>query len=222
MTLPDVIKYTSSNGNPPDGLINAIKTVYGIENPLTAEIIKLDKSSTYKGNIETVVLWNSGWRTNTEVDSYVQLQFPKRFVFLSGYSLKGSGGFYSKKWRVEGFNQGEENDKSKWILLARNTSTERGFCGNEGSNCGSYSFVTYCVNLLNKGFQYIRWTGESSSNDGSSSCRFSVGGIELYGTLSTVNSLAKRKTRNFCTYRACLIYVSSSFVLFTYIFVAIK
>ena len=99
MTLPDTIKFLSSNGSPPDGLIHAIKNKYSITNPLSSGIIKLSASSTYLGNIQTVVLWNSDmWNTDMAVGSYVQLQFPKRFVFLSGYSLKGTDSyFYSKK-----------------------------------------------------------------------------------------------------------------------------
>ena len=132
MALPDTIKYLSSNGNPPDGLINAIKNVYSISNPLTSGIINLSPSSTDSGNVETVVLWNSNvWTTKKEEGSYLQLQFPKRFIFLSGYSLRGTTTYYySKTWRVEGFNEGEESDKTKWTLLARNTSSERNYCGN--------------------------------------------------------------------------------------------
>ena len=184
MTLPDIIRRISSNGSPPDGLINAIKTVYKITNPLTSGIIKLDASSTYSGNVETVVLWNSDkWMTNSEVGSFVQMKFPKRFVFLSGYSLK--------KWRVEGFNEGEENDPSKWTLIARNESDQRNFCGNhDGGNCRSADFATYSTNIINKGFQYIRLTGEESSAGGTS-CRFSTAAIELYGILSTMSSIMK-------------------------------
>ena len=141
----------------------------------------------------------------------------KRFVFLSGYSLRGTNNyFYSKKWRVEGFNEDEENDKTKWALLARNTSSERNYCNNVANNCGSTAYATYSVDLLNKGFQYIRFTGEEASDGGGSSCRFGTSAIELYGILSKTGI---KRTKNLCSQKACLIYKSDNIMILSFILV---
>ena len=214
MDLPDTIKYLSSKGSPPDGLINAIKNVYHISNPLTSGIINLSPSSTDSGNVQTVVLWNSNlWQTKREEGPYVQFRFPERFVFLSGYSLKGNdGGYYSKKWRVDGFNEGEENNKTKWTLLARNTSAEKSYCGRGDYNCGSTAYATYSIKSQYKGFQYIRFTGEEASNGGGSSCKFATSAIELYGILSKTEIRAEV----FKTHKTRLIYISNYIIMFFY------
>ena len=224
MTLPSVIGPINSKGNPPDGLINEIKTKYSIANPITAGIVTPTASATQKGSVDTVILWDSfNWYTSIDSGSYLQLFFPKRYIFLSGYSLRGiaDGFHYQKKWRVEGFNIGEENDKDKWTLLARNTSTERSFCNNNGCNnngCQSTSIATYSIPQINKAFQYIRWTYEEPSCSGYE--RIATSGVELYGTLSSVATISRKK--NLCTQRACLLYRSNMFVIMTFILINIK
>ena len=211
MSLPASIKYASSNGSPPDGLINAIKTKYGIQNPISSGIIKLEASSTASGNIETVVLWNTDcWRTKSESGSYIQLQFSQRYVFLSGYSIGevSTGSYYSKTWRVQGFNPGEKNSPNKWSLLSRNTSAERNLCSC-ASNCNGNAFRTYNVNQRNKGFQFIRFTCEESSAGGTS-CRFATSGLELYGTLSSTNFHSSKKVKKLYALK---------FLIFTYILI---
>lgn len=199
MPLPGSIIVQKSKGNPPDGIINEIRTKYGISNPIDAGIVIPTASSTQAsyGSIETVVLWNSfGWDTNKESAPYLQICFPNRYVFASSYSIRGINriDYYQKAWSVHGFNANEESVESKWMKLAQHNANETNFCG--GLNyCASTAVSSYSIKSLNKGFQCIRWTGIESSEP-SSNFRFVASGVELYGALSTSSNNWKQKLRS--------------------------
>ena len=206
MVIPSVIGPIDSGGNPPDGIINAIRNTYSISNPITEGIVVPTASSTQYGTVGNVVMWNSTlWSTPQMTNPYLQLEFPKRLLFITGYSLKGHAGnsyCYQKSWRVEGFNKGEEEYPSKWTLISQNTAAEKNFCGCS-TKCNSKAIVTYKTAQQSKGFQYIRWTAESTYCS-ASSVRFLTAGIEVYGKLTT-SSGEKKKICTCFLYRAPLI-----------------
>ena len=188
MTIPHII-HVESKGNYLSGIINEIKTKYNFSNPIKNGMIIPTSSKEELGDVGTVVLWNENvFRTRLEGDNiYVQLMFPNRYLFINAYSLRGIydeehyNRDYAKKWRVEGFNVGEEDDRRKWTLLAENTSSEGDYCGT-GMYCQSLNIATFTTKRINRGFRYIRWTATASSNPGSY-LNFATSGIDVYGKL---------------------------------------
>ena len=204
MLLPDVIGPISSKGNPPDGIITEIKSKHNVIDPIQSKIVIPTASSSYSNYaVSTVIFWNApNWHTKGEKGSYLQLQFPRRKIYLTGYSIKGisdSDRCYQKTWRVEGFNHDEKNCKEKWTFLARNYANETNFCGCT-AGCTTTAISTYQIPMPSKGFEYIRWTIEETSN--SENHRFVSSGIEVYGTLLK---------SNFCSKKVCRTYASRSF-----------
>ena len=210
MSIPDKIGPINPSGNSLSGIINHLKEQYSINNPREKGIVVPTASSTYQGSIDTVVTHGSSvWITAHDSPPYLQLQFPGRYLFPVGYSLRGvkagNTWCYSKRWRLEGFNPGEENDTSKWDLLARNSSLEQNFCLNE-AECQTLNVSTYNMRPTRKGYQYIRWTGEEMACK-EIKFRFSTSGVDVYGTLSTKQRRQNIKTclRNINTYSNMLL-----------------
>ena len=149
---------------------------------------------------------------------YFQLEFPKSFLFLSGYSMKGiirsgENTCYQKSWRIEGFNKGEESDTSKWKLIGRNSSSEDNFCGST-QWCTSSDIATYKLTQQTTGFNFIRWTAESTYCISISNTRFVTAGIEVYGKLTTASGNKKIVCTCFL-YRAPLISPAICTILFS-------
>ena len=198
MSLPSTIGPINPNGNTLCGIVNHLREQYSISDPVESRIIVPNASSTNQGNINTTLMHtNSVWNTKSDSPPYYQLQFPGRYLYPIGYSLQGVTQSnvkwcYSKRWRVEGFNPGEENDPSKWDLLARNSSSEQNFCLQQ-TGCQTLSISTYNMKKPKKGYQYIRWTSEELSCAAVTN-RFTTSGVDVYGTLSTIQRRGDLRT----------------------------
>ena len=209
MKLPIVIGPIEPNGNTLEGIFNEIKTKYSISNPIKSRIVVPSASSNcYNSDPNTLVLWNyQYWLSNISDEiPYAQLHFPGRKLQITSYSLRGvtgteNGYYYQKKWKVEGFNEGEEEDKNKWDILAENTSSEGDFCGT-GYSCKSQSIATFSTKKTRKAYSYFRWTALEPSH--SNYLRFATSAIEVYGTLF----LSKLT----CTHNRCIYGQSTRFV----------
>lgn len=211
MTLPNVIGPINPNGNTLSGIINEIKNKYGFKDPISSKFVIPNSSYVNPGNVETVVLWNANTfrtRLKSSEDVFVELWFPNRYLYITAYSLQGISDntiYYQKEWKVEGYNQGEENVRSKWVLLAENTSSQGDFCGT-GAYCSGKKIATFTTKKVNKGFQYIRFTGtQNSYEDGF--LTFAASAIDVYGTLTS-------KYKKLCSQRVCVNYRSKTLLLF--------
>lgn len=196
MGLPYGIYSNKPEGNSLRGIIYQIVNKYGIKNPLTSKIIELDSPTTKGGELETIVLWNNDcWKTYIEKpnEAYVQMKFPGRFLFPSAYSIRGTNvsSHYAKSWDVFGFNEGDEENRNNWELLAKHTAAEGNFCDNI-KLCNTKAIATYMISQRTKGFRYIRWSATESSTSNIDN-HFATSGIEVYGLLS--------KSEEFCLKR---------------------
>lgn len=193
MSLPKVIGPVT----PKDGLLSIIyelKNTYEIADPISKNIVIPSSSKVNQGNIESMINWNAevfqtGLKKGENV--YFQLAFLSRYLFPTAYSIRGVPSnlnrFYATKWKVEGFNFGEEEDEKKWVLLAENNSSEGDFCGT-GKNCNGKKVATFRTKETKKGFRYIRFTSlDTSGDDGT--IHFTSSGVDVYGTLRTASNL---------------------------------
>ena len=214
MSLPKVIGPVYPN-NDLSGIIYQIKNVYNIANPISNNIVVPSSSKITVGVIETMIMWNADCFQTFLVrgqNVYFQLEFPNRYIYPTAYSIRGVpssyGRYYAAKWKVEGFNFGEEEDKNQWKLLAENTSSEGDYCGHN-IVCDGKKIATFPIPKTNKGFRYIRFTPLESSGD-DEYMHFTSSGIDIFGTLRTYSNLP-------CTYNICNAKSSSSFNLFVMI-----
>ena len=204
MTLPNVIGATQRDNSSLSGIIYEIVNTYKIKDPISSKIVIPSASSNTDGNVRTLVLWDSFlWRTvkTIGVEPYFQLKFPKRYVIPTAYSLRGilseTERCYTRKWVIYGFNKGEENDRSKWDVLAENTSDEHSFCGTS-IYCNTDEVYTYQMKPTSKGYNYIRLTAlESSCGTRWNNVHLATSGVDIYGTLVKPSKITCRIKRSF-------------------------
>ena len=218
MVLPNSISSIKTKDNELKGIIYQIINKYNIANPLTNNIIELNSSITQNGDRNTVVLWNQYWQTFLKKPNevFIQMKFPGRYLFPSGYSMKGTeiGRHYAKKWSLQGFNEGDENNRNNWELLNENTAAEGGYCKNV-EVCVTGDVASYSVSQRTKGYRYLRWTSiESSTSNGD--IHFATSEIEIYGVLSSNKSFFKciftRKSFHHSTYSMSMLLMISFLV----------
>ena len=217
MGLPLVIGPIEPKGNTLEGIFDEIKTKYNISNPVEKGIVIPSASSTGFGTINTIILWDSEAWANKLGDEipYAQIHFLGKKLQITSYSLRGvysssMSYYYSKKWKVEGFNDGEEGDKDKWDVLAENTSSEGDFCGT-GYSCSSQSIATFSTKKSSKRYSYLRWTALEASETGY--LRFATSAIEVYGTLYTSKTNICTHPRLTCSKRTFIVYLLVSTIL---------
>ena len=183
MSLPDVIGPISPNGDDMNGIIYTIRQT--ISDPISSGIIKA--TGTGSSNPNNVVLSSSSsyWGSSNSIGSYIQFEFINRHLKPTHYSFRGCLGLcFAKTWKLFGFNDGEENDDSKWILLGDNASSGSSYCEpRSGEGCGNENVGTFSVLPTNIGFRYFRWTLKECSCSGN--YHMTYRGIDLFGTLST-------------------------------------
>ena len=127
----------------------------------------------------------------TETDlPWIQLSFPRGFIYPTAYSMRGTyekaaARQFATSWYVFGIHEGDENDESKWDLLAMNLSSESTFCNRvwHNGNCNDTRVGTFDLKPLTsyKGYRSLRWRLKTPSNAGS--YYFATSGIDVYGTL---------------------------------------
>ena len=129
---------------------------------------------------------------------WVQLSFPKGYIFPTAYSMRGvykenSGYRFATSWDVFGIKEGEEKDENKWELLATNTSSESTYCNQLSStgNCRDNKTGTFTLEPIQstEGFKHLRWRMNTTSF--SNSYYFATSGIDVYGTLVNVPRILK-------------------------------
>lgn len=207
MSLPDplTIKY---EGVPLAGIINKIKNTF--TDPISSNIVV--PFSTQAG-YEKLITWSADYSSNSGADkAYVYIRFPGRFLFPTHYTIRGMTNiayFYQKKWTVYGYNAGEENDASKWTVLAENESTSSTFCGNGASCIKEGRSTTFSMISTKKGFEYIRFKTTESSG---SNLFFVASAIEFFGTLSTKNVSPNNGKQKVSIYRVCTLRESLLFI----------
>ena len=182
MSLPDIIGPISPNGDDMNGIIYHIRQI--IPNPISSGIIQVSSCETHNGNANDMVLCSESiyWQSKSIAGSFIQFDFINRFLKPTHYSLRGwENSCYAKRWKIFGFNSGEETDNSKWFLLGENTSVGSNFCGGS-TYCGSNNIGTFSVRVSDIGFRYFRLITEEPSCSGS--YHMSMRGIDLFGTLS--------------------------------------
>ena len=189
------------NGNALNGIIYEIKSRYD-PNPITSGVIKPSSEGTDSSSetdiSNTIVEWEkSCWLSLTSSQKpFYQVYFPKRWIQITGYSLRGCSKWaYPKKWKVYGFNEENKNDQSKWDELGDNVSTSsQPYCYTNSDTCTTnYAVGTFTTKKMNKFYQYIRFVSTQSSQ--TTYPRFVLSGLDVFGTLSLTKSLMlPRKT----------------------------
>ena len=192
------------SGNNLNGIIYSLKNKFNIANPIDDGIIVPSGTTTESrsSNIEnTIVGWSeSCWATvNTDPNPFYQIYFPKHWLLVSGYSLRGCSLWsYPKKWKVFGFNEENKNNESKWDELGENSSTSsQPFCYTTSTYCDTnFAVGTFTTKITNKFYQYIRFVSTQSSY--TNNPRFILSGFDIFGTLSLTKSNALPR-RTICT-----------------------
>ena len=181
----------SPQGHELKGIIYKLKEVLGVKDPIASNYVIPssvgDRDSSY--NVKSLVLWNANfYGTSYVANAWIQLTFPKRYIFPTAYSLKGYKNYcHAKSWNVYGIHEGDENkDKSSWDLLGENDTTQSPYCNPPASGCASDSVGTLTLKPLPsvQGYRSIRWM----TTENSASCRptFMVSAVDVYGILTNV------------------------------------
>ena len=175
-----------------NGIIYMLKNSLKI-NPIKEKLV-IPSSSSNNNKASVLVNWDSfSFSAGDKSLPWVQLSFPKGYIIPTAYSMRGSsnkGYTYSfpTSWDVYGIKEGDENDESKWKLLATNKSSESSYCNptTPGGGCNSTSVGTFTLQPMQateQGFKHLRWRQKTSSYDGATI--FPISGIDVYGTLFT-------------------------------------
>ena len=198
--LPKVIGPINPSGSDLKGIIYEIKEKYGITNPVKRKIVLANSSGNKENTHDAVILWDKkSWQSAPANNPWIQLDFPKGFIQPTAYSIRGVKPFdqrcFAKTWDVFGIYNNDENNKTKWIKLASNKSSETNFCKNTVKNaCFDFSVGTYNLESMksSKGFRHIRFvlteTVENEFCIGENNHYFATSGIDIYGTLYTFYS----------------------------------
>ena len=159
-----------------------------------------DRGPAYK--VESIVLWNTDfYGTSFTTNAWIQLTFPKRYIFPTAYSLRGSKGWvHAKSWNVYGIHEGdEEKGDSSWDLLGQNDSTQSPYCNQEAAECASNDVGTLTLKPMPslQGYRSIRWM--STVDASSEHPTFMTSGVDVYGILtkSKFNDISTRNAIKF-------------------------
>ena len=204
MGLPNILVIHYKD-EPLEGIVKKIKNTY--EDPIKSNII-IPNSTQNRFAYSNLVAWEYFSSAGGFSNAYVYFRFPRRLLFPTHYTLTGtdiSGKYYQKKWKVYGYNAGEENDDTKWTLLAEHESTVDTFCGVELFCSTEKRSTTYQVTPIDKGFEYIRF--QATEVYDSSKVFFITSATDFFGTL--VN---KRFLYNRSVYRKCTIHEALSYI----------
>ena len=185
------------------GIIYKIVNSLGVSDPIASNLVVPAASGTYAGNVSTLVLWDlkSFQTAGTTGKPWVQLEFPKRYIFPSAYSMRGiapgeNGGCFANKWKVYGIYEGDIDVPDYWVALGINDTTEAPYCNKISiyNNCNDFNVGTFTMRRisLEKGFRYIRWVFESSISNCGQMHYFATSALDVYGTLSDKKILKKR------------------------------
>lgn len=184
MKIPKNI-FANVGFDPLDGIINKIKKYSS--NPIDDNLVVPSAVTSKFGVCNSTVTWDGNFATN-DGNPYLTIRFPDRYLFPTHYTIRGTSVNYEfqKTWDVHGYNKGEDDDSSKWTLLASNESTFDTFCSN-GANCITTKRSTvFSMIPTKKGFEYIRFTATSTLG---SVIHFTTSGIEFFGSLSVYNKM---------------------------------
>ena len=167
------------------GIINELISNYHVTDPIFSTIIIPQTSGTYGGSIKNIITWSDNYQSGP-TKPWVQLTFPGRRFIPIGYVIKSPNRniCYAKEWKVEGFNEDEEYDSTKWTLLALHNTSQSNYCNGAGGTCGSNGVGHYSITPPPncKGFKHIRWTNTKSACTISGEY-FATSGIDLFGSL---------------------------------------
>ena len=199
--IPDTLN-AAENGDPMSGII---KKLYGYSSDLINDNIVVASgtpSCPSCGTVSYSVTWEGDFSSGGIPNNFIIIRFPGRFLYPTHYTIRGvsKSWCFQKKWSVYGYNSGEENDESKWKLLAQNESTADTFCGNNDACITTKKATTFSVKQVNKGFEYIRFNTTEATQGCSS---FITSGIEFFGTLSTNGRLNLNSKKVVSIYRKC-------------------
>ena len=166
------------------GIIGTYKIQFPDEDPL--EIFIPTASSYDNGNITTLIIWNSSFQTQSNRDSFVEIEIKNYYVHPIGYALKGyQGKNYAIEWMFQGID-----DKGNTIDIEQNTSSGSLFCSDDDNiKCSNMEWGTFELkNIPQKAFRKLRWT----ILKGSVGYHIALSGIEIYGTLSETGKIYHR------------------------------
>ena len=216
--LPPTIGPIKPSGDVLKGIFYELKKY--VANPVSENIVTL-YSTTSKGNIESVVMWNGDWATRIGTE-YLEISFPKHYLFPTHYTLRSPSMsyYYPKKWIVYGYNsESDRSDQNKWVELHKGISSDSVFCGTQ-PDCDGQRTNTFQMYGLNKSthFKFIRFVNVEHS---SSNVHFVTSGIDFYGYLSIEDHISIQDN-NKCT----IVYIFPHFLLhysqLTYIFILLE
>lgn len=206
------------------GIIYTLVNTWNVSNPIEKNIIIPSSSTTTNGNINDTILWNTNmWRSYLLKgnDVFLQFEFPNGFIYPTGYSIRGilpsDTHVYQEEWTLFGFNDGEENDVSKWDILAQNSSSEKNFCGGNYYCTSGLQVYTYLINPTSKGFRYLRWK-DTACQSTLGYLAFAASGVDIYGTLVTTRLQKNNKIR--CTCKNIPKYSNNLFIVFMLTFIS--
>ena len=205
MTLPSYFN-VQTQGNELKGIIYEIKEKYKIDNPVSAKIIEPKSIGASTGSLDSIVLWNEDvFSTSVVENAWIQIGFPRRFIFPTAYSFRGplsSNWRYAKAWNVYGIHE-EDDDKSasEWDLLGSNKTSESTYCVTLTSYeyCEDRRVGTFNLKPMKSsiGYRYIRWVATEGGGD--STGRWTISGLDVYGTLSSSNlNINDQKLKHVC------------------------
>ena len=174
------------------GIIGTYKIQFPDEDPL--EIFIPTASSYDNGNITTLIIWNSSFQTQSNRDSFVEIEIKNYYVHPIGYALKGyQGKNYAIEWMFQGID-----DKGNTIDIEQNTSEGSLYCNSKSDYCSNNEWGYFQLkNIPNKVFKKLRWKIIEGSRNGS--YHMALSGIEIYGILSETGKKYKEKRMNICS-----------------------
>lgn len=203
-----------------DGIIYVLKNKYKID-PIVENFV-VPSANENVNTVNSLVYWNvSGFQipgSSTNLP-WVQLSFPNRYIFPTAYSMGSpykSGAIFSfaKVWDVYGIYENDESNEVNWKLLKTDDTSESTYCVYlSGDMCNDNRTGTFVLrqNYLRKGFKHLRWRLKVQSP--SSNYYFSTSGLDVYGTLSSSNTLSRFVNMNtcYCRFSRSRIFVSVIF-----------
>ena len=191
--IPKTIGPVTPQGNEFRGIFYQLKNKYHIADPIRDGVYPSSFGTEF-GNIGTLVMWNeTKWRTDQDKNAYAMLSFPDRKIIPTAYSMRGIKGGYTfqVKWIVYGItNENLFKDPSYWDILSDDDYIGSNFCQelNNDGWCDYLSISTFQMNKINhsyKAYSHIRFVQKEGKDD--SNPRFAASGIDIYGTLISVN-----------------------------------
>lgn len=183
-----------------NGIIYELKNKYKID-PINDNYIIPSAVNDKQGTRTTIVTWSSyiyraAGSNGDKNDAWVQLTFPRGYIFPTAYSMRGvystkSSPCFAKSWDVYGIFDGDLNDESKWDLLGQNDTSQSIYCQYLLENrCHDKRVGTFTLKPLPSiiGYKHLRWRARENCK---SSCKYSfaTSGIDIYGKLSAFSGM---------------------------------